>query len=112
MPTTKKGKRRKASVPAWELEQNRQSYQANQDIEQGDFGTFEEMKALLTKFSRSPCSLNHRQETELSEKMRKMTHAPEGDPEKQAVIEFAESNPHCASIAKHLKDPKNVGEAW
>lgn len=112
MPTTKKKARKKASTPAWQLDEQRQSYQANQDIINGDFGTFEEMEALLHKFSQAPSSLNYRQENELSERMRKMTYAPEDNPEKQAVIEFAESNPHCAPIAQHLKDPSNVGEAW
>lgn len=107
---TKTRKRKQASTPGWELCDNRELAKAVESIEAQDYCSFDEMVALLDKHKKAPSSLSHSQESKLDRMLLQMSHAPDGHPEKQKVIDYTSDGKHGQSIADYLQNPEMVGK--
>ena len=103
-------RRREASIPSWELCDNRELLKAQQNIQQEDYSSLDEMQALLDKFMQSPGSLRNHEESLLDAQLLQMSHAPDGHPEKQKVIDYTSDTKHGQPIANYLQNPEMVGK--
>ena len=108
--SSKKTKRKQASIPAWELCDKRELAKAKQNINQQDYCSLDEMQGLLDKYMSAPSSLRYNEESLLDAQLLQMSYAPEDHPEKQKVIKYTSEDKHGKSIANYLQDPAMVGK--
>ena len=110
MAATKTKKRKPASKPAWELCDAREMTNAMNSIEGQNYSSLDEMQSLLDKFMKAPSSLSYQQESKLDALLLQMSHAPDGHPEKQKVIDYTSDGKHGQPIANYLQNPAMVGK--